>query len=72
MSGYGEMTILHMGAKTWVLLNSDRVAHETISKRGKITAERPEMPIAGCLVSNNKRAVIRQTKEWQEGRRVTH
>ena len=72
MSGYGEMATLHMGAKTWVLLNSDRVAYEIISKRGKITAERPEMPIAGGLVSNNKRAVIRQTKEWQEGRRVTH
>lgn len=66
------MATLHMGTKTWVLLNSDRVAFEIISKRGKITTERPEMPIAGGLVSNNKRTVIRQTKDWQEGRRVMH
>ena len=72
MSRYGEMTTLHMGTKTWVLLNSERVAFEIISKRGKITTERPEMPIASGLVSNQKRTVIRQTKDWQEGRRVMH
>lgn len=69
---YGEMTTLHMGSRTWILLNSDRVASEAIAKRSKITTERPHMPIAGGLVSNNKRAVIRQSKEWRESRRVMH
>ncbi|KAH6670723.1 cytochrome P450 [Halenospora varia] len=69
---YGEMTTVHMGSRTWVLLNSDRVASDIILKHGKITSERPTMPIAGDLVSNGKRTVIRQTAEWTEGRRVMH
>lgn len=72
MNRYGEMTTLHMGSKTWVFLNSSRVATEIIGKRGKITGERPHMPIASDLVSSGKRTVIRQTKEWLEGRRVMH
>ncbi|GFF37994.1 O-methylsterigmatocystin oxidoreductase [Aspergillus udagawae] len=69
---YGEMVTLHMGSKTWVVLNSDRVVSEIIAKRGKITNERPHMPIASGLVSNGKRTVIRQEEEWREGRRVMH
>ncbi|KAI1824103.1 cytochrome P450 [Xylaria intraflava] len=69
---YGEMATLHMGSKTWVVLNSDRVVAELIAKRGRITNERPYMPIASELVSNGKRTVIRQEKEWKEGRRVMH
>ncbi|KAI0548179.1 cytochrome P450 [Xylaria curta] len=69
---YGEMVTLHMGSQTWVVLNSDRVVSEIIAKRGKITNERPHMPIASGLVSNGKRTVIRQEKEWREGRRVMH
>ncbi|KAK1779565.1 cytochrome P450 [Copromyces sp. CBS 386.78] len=69
---YGEMATLHMGSKTWIVLNSDRVVSELIAKRGKITNERPHMPIASDLVSNGKRTVIRQEEEWREGRRVMH
>lgn len=69
---YGEMVTLHMGCKTWIVLNSDRVVSELIAKRGKITNERPEMPIASDLVSNGKRTVIRQEEQWREGRRVMH
>lgn len=66
------MVTLHMGSKTWVVLNSDRVVSELIAKRGKITNERPHMPVASDLVSNGKRTVIRQEEEWREGRRVMH
>ncbi|KAI1130274.1 cytochrome P450 [Nemania abortiva] len=69
---YGEMVTLHMGSRTWVVLNSDRVVSELIAKRGKITNERPYMPVASDLVSNGKRTVIRQEEEWREGRRVMH
>ncbi|KAI1431251.1 cytochrome P450 [Xylaria sp. CBS 124048] len=72
LTQYGEMVTLHMGSKTWVVLNSDRVVSELIGKRGKITNERPYMPIASDLVSNGKRTVIRQEKDWREGRRVMH
>ncbi|TVY81707.1 Cytochrome P450 monooxygenase patH [Lachnellula suecica] len=72
LAEYGEMTTLHMGTRTWVLLNSDRVVSDIILKQGKITGERPSMPIASGLVSNGKRTVIRQTADWQEGRRVMH
>ena len=61
-----------MGSKTWIVLNTDRVASEIIAKRGKITNERPHMPIASDLVSNGKRTVIRQEEEWRDGRRVMH
>ncbi|GAP84617.2 putative cytochrome P450 [Rosellinia necatrix] len=54
------------------MLNSDRVVSELIAKRGRITNERPHMPVASGLVSNGKRTVIRQEKEWREGRRVMH
>ncbi|KAI0482299.1 cytochrome P450 2C31 [Xylariaceae sp. FL0804] len=72
LTQYGEMATLYMGSLTWVVLNSDRVVSELIAKRGKITNERPYMPIASGLVSNGKRSVIRQEEEWREGRRVMH
>ncbi|KAH7625609.1 cytochrome P450 [Sordaria sp. MPI-SDFR-AT-0083] len=55
-----------------IVLNSDRVVSELIAKRGRITNERPHMPIASDLVSTGKRTVIRQEEEWREGRRVMH
>ncbi len=61
-----------MGSKTWVLLNSERVVTEIIAKRGAITHERPYFPIAGGLVSQDRRTVLRQTAEWTEDRRVMH
>jgi len=69
---YGDLVTLHMGSQTWVVLNSDRAVTELIAKRGKITNERPHMPIAGDLVSHGKRTVIRQEQDWREGRRVMH
>lgn len=66
------MVTLHMGSQTWIVLNSDRVVTELIAKRGKITNERPHMPVASDLISNGKRTVIRQEQEWREGRRVMH
>ena len=61
-----------MGSQTWVVLNSDRAVSELIAKRAKVTNERPQMPVASELVSYGKRTVIRQEKEWKEGRRVMH
>jgi cytochrome P450 len=66
------MATLHMGSQTWVVLNTDRVVGDIIGKHGKITTERPHMPIANELVSNGKRSVIRRTDSWIEGRRVMH
>lgn len=66
------MVTLHMGSQTWIVLNSDRVASEMIAKRGKITNERPHMPVASDLVSNGERTVVRREEEWREGRRVMH
>jgi hypothetical protein len=51
------MTTLHLGPKTWVLLNSGRAISEIIAKRGAITSEQPFLPIASGLVSRDKRTV---------------
>ncbi|KAL9626675.1 MAG: hypothetical protein Q9164_007823, partial [Protoblastenia rupestris] len=72
LSRFGEMATLHMGSSTWVMLNSNRVVQEIIAKRANITGERPYLPIASGLVSRHKRTVLRQTREWSEGRRVMH
>ncbi|OCL06829.1 cytochrome protein [Glonium stellatum] len=72
LSQYGEMTTVHLGSKTWVLLNSDRVVSELIAKRGALTSERPDLPIASSLVSNDKRSVLRRSARWAEGRRAMH
>ena len=69
---YGEMTTLQMGSRTWVVLNTKRVASEIISKRGSLTHERPVMPVSSGLVSKGNRTVLRQTADWTEGRRVMH
>lgn len=71
-ASFGEMATLQMGSKTWVLLNSSRVVHEIIAKRGSITSERPHFPVASGLVSRGQRTVIQQTAQWTEGRRVMH
>ena len=72
LAKYGEMTTLTLGSKTWVLLNTPRVANEIINKRGSITHERPPMPIASGLISRGMRSVLRPTADWVEGRRVMH
>ncbi|KAI1142680.1 cytochrome P450 2C31 [Hypoxylon sp. FL0543] len=69
---YGEFTTLSMGTKTWVLLNSGRVVNEIIAKRASITHERPYFPVAGELVSRNKRVFLQKTEEWRESRRLLH
>ncbi|KAI0120265.1 cytochrome P450 2C31 [Hypoxylon sp. NC0597] len=69
---YGELTTLSMGTKTWILLNSGRVVNEIIAKRANITHERPYFPIAGTLVSRNKRVFLQKTEEWRESRRLLH
>ncbi|KAL8748940.1 MAG: hypothetical protein Q9199_007981 [Rusavskia elegans] len=72
LASFGEMTTLHMGSKTWVLLNSNRVVEELISKRGSVTHERPYMPVALGLVSRGNRFFLQETKKWAEARRVLH
>lgn len=71
-SKYGELTTLSMGTKTWVLLNSERVAKEIIAKRAALTHERPHFPIASTLVSRGKRQFLMKTEDWREGRRLLH
>lgn len=66
------MATLRMGNRTWVMLNSNRVVQEIIAKRASITGERPYLPVASGLASRHKRTVLRQTKEWSEGRQVMH
>lgn len=67
-----EMTTLHMGPKTWVLLNTSRVVNEIIAKRASITNERPYFPIASGLVSKDKRVFLHKTKDWRQSRRLLH
>ena len=64
------MTTLKMGSRTWVLLNTERVTTEIITKRAMMTTERPYFPIASGLVSHSKRTALRQTEAWAEGRRL--
>ena len=69
---YGEMVTYSMGTKTWVLINSNRVLNEIIAKKAGITHERPYFPIAGGLVSRDKRLFLQKTDDWREGRRLLH
>lgn len=64
------MATLRMGNSTWVMLNSNRVVQEIITKRASMTSERPYLPVASGLISRNKRSVLRQTMEWLAGRRL--
>ena len=59
-----------MGSRTWVVLNSNRVVKEIISKNCVSTGDRPDFPVAGSLVSNDKRTVLRKTRHWKEGRKL--
>ena len=66
------MTTLRMGESTWVLLNSDRVVHEIISKRANITHQRPHLPVASGLMSQYQGTILRQSNGWADGRRLMH
>lgn len=72
MAKYGEMTTLHLGSKTWVLLNTHRVTNEIIAKRGSQTNTRSPMPISSGLVSQDRRSLILPMEQWTERRRVMH
>ncbi|GMG36562.1 unnamed protein product [Aspergillus oryzae var. brunneus] len=51
---------------------ASRVVHKIISKRAGTTHERPYFPIAGGLVSRNKRLFFQKTDDWREGHRLLH
>ena len=68
----GEMTTLHLGSQTCVLLNNPRVAREIIAKHAAVTNERPAAPVAGDLISRGRRGTCRPTAEWVEARKVVH
>ncbi|KAE8370652.1 cytochrome P450 [Aspergillus caelatus] len=72
LAKYGEMTTLHLGSKTWILLNSKRVVSEIIAKRGSLTNGRSPMPIASGIVSRNGRSLLLPPSQWMEKRRVMH
>ncbi|PYI24817.1 cytochrome P450 [Aspergillus violaceofuscus CBS 115571] len=73
MAQYGEMTTLHLGTKTWILLNSKRVVAEIIAKRGSLTNGRSPMPISSGIVSRHGRSLLLSPEEgWTEKRRVMH
>ncbi|KAL2817918.1 cytochrome P450 [Aspergillus cavernicola] len=72
LARYGEMTTLHLGSKTWILLNSKRVVSEIIAKRGSLTNGRSPMPIASGIVSRNGRSLLLPPSGWAEKRRVMH
>lgn len=69
---YGEMTTLHLGEKTWVLLNSHRVVSELIVKRGSATNTRSHMPVASGIASRGMRSLLMPQEQWAEPRRVMH
>lgn len=66
------MTTLHLGSKTWILLNSKRVVSEIIAKPGSLTNGRSPMPIASGIVSRNGRSLLLPPAQWTEKRRVMH
>ncbi|KAJ5414506.1 cytochrome P450 [Penicillium cosmopolitanum] len=72
LARYGEMTTLHLGSKTWILLNSQRVVSEIIAKRGSLTNGRSPMPIASGIVSRHSRSLLLPPDGWTEKRRVMH
>ncbi|KAL3455133.1 cytochrome P450 [Aspergillus heterothallicus] len=72
LSKYGEMTTLHLGSKTWILLNTKRVVSEIIAKRGSLTNGRSPMPIASGIVSRSSRSLLLPPSGWAEKRRVMH
>lgn len=72
MAKYGEMTTLHLGSKTLVLLNSSRVVSEIIAKRSSQTSTRTPMPISNDIVGRNRKSLIMSQRDWAEPRRVMH
>ncbi|KAF1817362.1 cytochrome P450 [Eremomyces bilateralis CBS 781.70] len=72
LTQYGEMTTIHLGSKTWILLNSPRVVSEIIAKRGTLTNGRSPMPIASGIVSRSRRSLLLPPSSWTEPRRVMH
>ncbi|PGH17753.1 hypothetical protein AJ79_00894 [Helicocarpus griseus UAMH5409] len=72
LAQYGEMTTVHLGSKTWILLNSKRVVYEIIARRGSLTNGRSPMPIASGIVSRHARSLILPPEGWTEKRRVMH
>lgn len=58
LAKYEEMTTLHLGSKTWIILNSHRVMTELIAKRvSQINASSP-MLLPGSLVIPDTRSLI--------------
>ncbi|CAK7204897.1 hypothetical protein SEUCBS139899_007659 [Sporothrix eucalyptigena] len=72
LASYGEMTTVHLGAKTWVFLNSKRVVAEIIAKRGSATNTRSPMPVSSGIVSHDRRSLLMPQDKWAEPRRVMH
>ncbi|KAK9789636.1 putative Cytochrome P450 [Seiridium cardinale] len=72
LAKYGEMTTLHMGQKTWILLNSHRVVSEIIAKRSGVTNTRSPMPVSSGIVSHDRRSLLLPQETWTERRRVMH
>lgn len=66
------MTTLHLGSKTWILLNSHRVVTEIIAKRGLVTNGRSPMPVSSGIVSRHGRSLLLPPDGWTERRRVMH
>ena len=66
------MTTLQLGSKTWVLLNTKRVAQEIYNKRSSITNDRPWLPIISDMISDGRRSALLMDKEWSKRRRVLH
>ncbi|KAJ5731143.1 uncharacterized protein N7483_005651 [Penicillium malachiteum] len=72
LAKYGEMTTLHLGSKTWILLNSQRVVSEIIAKKGSLTNGCSPMPVASGIVSRYGRSLLLPPSGWTEKRRVMH
>lgn len=67
------MTTLHLGSKTFVLINSSRVAAEIFNKRGSITNERSSYPVSSGIISHgHRRSLLMHQAAWAEPRRVMH
>lgn len=72
LAKYGEMATLHLGSKTWIMLNSRCVVSEIIAKSSSLTNGRSPMPIACVIVSRNGRSLLLPPSQWMEKRRVMH
>lgn len=73
LAQYGEMATLHLGQKTFIFLNSSRVAGEIINKRGSYTNERSSYPVSSGIISHgHRRSLLMHQGSWNEPRRVMH